>query len=337
MYDENQLVEMKCHPKTRKHYESKGYKYTKMGDAFLVKAKDLTPGSNVRIEVICDFCGEPYYPFVYNYNNRKNKDFDACDNCRTRKGSNTTLGRRAKEHFDKIRQVCEENDYILLTDESEYRDLNTPIIYECKKHGIKQSNAGLLLQGRGCRDCGYETVVQKRTLDKQYVKNETEKFNGNKLLNPDDYIGARVRNLKILCSCGEIFITSFNDYMSKDAKRCPSCSGHESSGEYAVKQILNKYNISFVQQKKFSDCRDTLPLPFDFYLPDYNMVIEYNGRQHYEAVDYFGGQDAFEYTAKHDSMKDTYCKDNNIHMLRISYADYKNTEHIITKELNIDL
>lgn len=85
MYNENQLVEVKWSAKTRKHYESKGYRFTNYGDAFLVKAKDLLNSSKYNIEVICDFCGKAYYPTILNFNRRANKNVDSFDDCRDKK------------------------------------------------------------------------------------------------------------------------------------------------------------------------------------------------------------------------------------------------------------
>ena len=335
MFDENQLVEIKCHPKTKYHYINKGYNYTKKGDSLMVSAKDLTDGSNVRVKVICDFCGEPYYPYYYNQKNKNNKELDACNNCRTLKGSRSTLDKRANDHFEKIRKFCEQNDYILLTDESEYKDGRTVIIYECKKHGIKHSNAEMMVSGRGCRECWYEELSEKQMLQSEYIKEEIEKYNGNKLLNPEDYIGSKIRNLKIVCNCGREYITCFNDYMCGDAKRCPMCTSRKSKGEFAICKFLEEKFIQFIHQYKFEDCRDKLSLPFDFYLLDYNLIIEYNGKQHYEPVDYFGGYKGFENIVKHDKIKDEYCKNNNIDILRIPYWDYKNIENILIKQLNL--
>lgn len=59
----------------------------------------------------------------------------------------------------------------------------------------------------------------------------------------------------------------------------------------------------------------------DFYLNEYNICIEYDGRQHYEAVDFFGGNDALLISKKRDNIKNKYCKSNNIKLFRIKYSD----------------
>ena len=63
------------------------------------------------------------------------------------------------------------------------------------------------------------------------------------------------------------------------------------------------------------------------------MCIEYNGRQHYEAIDYFGGEKHYESQIKHDKIKANYCLNNKINLLIIPYWDIDNIEYILNKEL----
>jgi very-short-patch-repair endonuclease len=64
-----------------------------------------------------------------------------------------------------------------------------------------------------------------------------------------------------------------------------------------------------------------MPLPFDFYLPEYNLIIEFDGDQHYRNTEKFGKNGGFERIQKHDKMKNEYCEKNNIHLLRLTYDD----------------
>ena len=96
---------------------------------------------------------------------------------------------------------------------------------------------------------------------------------------------------------------------------------------------MDSHKIKYTPQKRFDDCKDIKPLPFDFYLSDYNTCIEYDGQQHFEPVDFSGkrenlAQQQFEKTQYHDKIKNKYCEDNNIRLLRIPY--FKNIE----EELN---
>ena len=81
-------------------------------------------------------------------------------------------------------------------------------------------------------------------------------------------------------------------------------------------------------------------LPFDFYIPDLNICIEYDGEQHFEPVD-FGGkgkeyaEKRFKAQQKRDNIKTEYCKNNNIKLIRIPYWEFDNVENILKQELNI--
>lgn len=95
---------------------------------------------------------------------------------------------------------------------------------------------------------------------------------------------------------------------------------NKSSGEIYVENLFIENNVNYISQCTFDNCKDIQVLPFDFYLPEYNTVIEYNGKQHYEPIDFFGGKKAFEYTQKHDKMKINYCIENNINVIILPYT-----------------
>jgi very-short-patch-repair endonuclease len=122
---------------------------------------------------------------------------------------------------------------------------------------------------------------------------------------------------------------------------CPICS--ESKGERLVSLILERNQIDFERQKKFDGCfrigknnKRCYKLPFDFYLPTFNTVIEYDGLQHYRPVGMFGGEKAFEQNKLRDELKTLYCKNNNIRIIRVPYTMKNNeVESYIKKELGI--
>ena len=74
-------------------------------------------------------------------------------------------------------------------------------------------------------------------------------------------------------------------------------------------------------------------MPFDFYLPNYNLCIEFDGAQHYRPV---FGEHNFEQTQKHDKIKNEYCESHNIELLRIPYWEGSNSENIIKNKLYIN-
>ena len=107
-----------------------------------------------------------------------------------------------------------------------------------------------------------------------------------------------------------------------------------SSGERAAEKIFKQYNINFIPQKRFDDCRDVYTLPFDFYLPDYNLIVEIMGEQHERPVEIFGGQEGFEKRIRHDKIKRDYLKQNNIDILDIWYYEFDKMEDLILNKIN---
>ena len=105
--------------------------------------------------------------------------------------------------------------------------------------------------------------------------------------------------IKIICPIHGEFKQSPNNH--KRSQGCPSCV--ESIGEKTIRNFLNNKNINFIPQHKFNDCKNVRKLPFDFYLKDLNVCIEYNGKQHYEPINYFGGEKSFKLIKKRDKIK----------------------------------
>jgi len=121
----------------------------------------------------------------------------------------------------------------------------------------------------------------------------------------------------IICSKHGEFEQSPSNH--KSGHRCPLCT--ISKGEEKILEWLLENEITFTPQYRFPDCRDIRPLPFDFYLHDYNTCIEYQGRQHFEVVDIWGGSDALLDRIKKDNIKKQYCENKNITLLSIHHND----------------
>lgn len=332
MYDENQIVQVRWNNSNKEWYESKGYIYTKRNDFFDVYVKDLSPHSSKKINVVCDYCGNEYVTqYALITNGRKIIQRDCCPNCTGKKASDVSRQKRANKYIDLAKRVCDEYGYILLTTVDEYTDVKMNIEFICPNHGRQSMMLDNLIHGHKCRLCSYEERGNNLKHDVQYIKEYIEGINGNKLLNPEDYKGTFERNLNIRCSCGNVFTTSFSNYSRYGVNTCYSCSCKESSGEQRIREFLELNNIDFVQEKRFDDCRNIKPLPFDFYLPKNNLIIEFDGRQHYEDVGYGNHKT----TVEHDMIKNQYCKNNNISLLRIPYWEGNNIENIISKQLNL--
>lgn len=104
-------------------------------------------------------------------------------------------------------------------------------------------------------------------------------------------------------------------------------SASKSKGEMAIAEFLKNESIYFESEWYFKGLYNynrTTFLYFDFYIPDYNLVIEYDGKQHYNS-------NKMEHQKVNDFLKNAFCKKNGINLLRIKYIDFNNIENIICK------
>ena len=99
--------------------------------------------------------------------------------------------------------------------------------------------------------------------------------------------------------------------------------------EKKIKKFLIENNIKFYQEKIFKECFFKKELPFDFYIPEYNLLIEYDGEHHFMPIKLFGGQENFELIQKKDKIKNEWAKRNKIKLIRINYKEYKNINKIL--------
>lgn len=138
---------------------------------------------------------------------------------------------------------------------------------------------------------------------------------------------------KIKCQCkkcGNIWETT--PACLKNGSGCPVCA--LSHGESKIANLFNQYGIEYEVQKGFDDCRHMQKLKFDFYLPAINTAIEFDGQQHFYPVDFANkgaiwAEQAYNKNILRDKIKDKYCIENNISLIRIPYYDYDNIESIL--------
>lgn len=129
---------------------------------------------------------------------------------------------------------------------------------------------------------------------------------------------------KCKCDCGNICYVGATYIKNGNIK---SCGCLHSKGEQKITSLLLNNNIKYEKEKIFKDCifESGFPAKFDFYLPEYNCLIEYDGEQHYRCTN--NGQDNnnyFKKLQKRDAIKNQYCKQNNIILIRFPYTDYEN-------------
>lgn len=296
----------------------------------ITKEDEIVNGKSV-VYTKCDYCGEVTKTNYRNFlNGRKNIDKDSCTHCVGKKCAEITLKKRQAEYYPKILDMCHTKGYELATNQEDIVNNRTYITYICPIHGEQKMRISNFLNGKGCPGCQADKASVRNRFDSEYIIQAVAKC-GGELINPEDYINNHTKNLKIKCpSCGNVFITSLVIFTQHGGQVCSDCYSSESVGEMKIRMYLENHKIDFIQEHWFNDCRDIKPLPFDFYLPKLNLVIEFDGRQHFEDTKFFSY--GIEKTIAHDAIKNTYCKDNGIRMIRIPYTQINNIEKILDKE-----
>ncbi|HJI48865.1 MAG TPA: hypothetical protein OIL97_04875 [Oscillospiraceae bacterium] len=290
----------------------------KTNEEFINEIKEKSPSIEVigtyinqrtKIEVRCNLCGNVYFANPISL-------LMGCG-CATCSGVNK---KTSEQFFDEIKSKNPNIDII-----SNYVNSKTKIKVKCKKCDfVWEVTPNSLLSGRGCPKCaGTQRKSNEQFLDEMSKKHPTITVIGK-------YKNNRT---KVLCKCNKCGIEFMGiPHAMLDANNdCPNCKA--STGERKIRDWLDKNNIQYVREYCFENCKDVRALPFDFYIENIKTVIEYDGVQHYKPNDFFGGNNTFEITQKHDKIKNTYCKEHNINLLRIPYYEFDNIDTILNNHL----
>lgn len=210
-------------------------------------------------------------------------------------------------------------------------DKNSNAMWKCKcdcgKEIIVQ---GIRLRNGNTKSCGCNRInklIEYNSINK--VKDITgEQFGELTVLEPTN---KRNNNKSVMwkcqCSCGNICFIPGNDLRSGNTKSC-GCKKNKSFGELKIQTILQQNNIDFVREYSNENCRfpnSNYLARFDFYLPDYNTLIEYDGKQHsIIGTGKFDNPDKFKLIQEHDNFKNGWAKENGYTIIRIPYTQYDN-------------
>lgn len=188
---------------------------------------------------------------------------------------------------------------------------------------------GFVYGGHRCPICARMSRLKKITKTQQQFEMEVNKAYKNEYKVVGQYINSNTPVLIKHEVCGCIFNVRAGR-ISNGTAQCPMCF-YPSKGEEKINDFLKQNNIEFTRQKKFSNLYGTGNglLSYDFYLPKYNLLIEYQGEQHECSVEIFGGDEQFKKQQEHDRRKRDYAKEHNINLLEIWYYDFDNVENIM--------
>ena len=244
-------------------------------------------------------------------------------------------GKRKLTLEEFIRRAREVHGYKYNYDKVKYLNIHTKVIIICPKHGEFKQIPKDHLNGHGCLKCQHEKLAKEQTLTlDEFIKRAKEIHGVEKYdYSEVNYINYQTKVIIICRKHKKPYKFSQTPHNHLNGVGCPKCRA--SKGEITISNFLIKNKIEFEEEKWFKNCRNKFPLPFDFYLPQYNLCIEYDGQQHFIPIDF-----SFKMTEKQklenfkqlktrDKIKTDYCKSNNINLLRIRYDE--NIEEKLTE------
>lgn len=300
--------------------------------------KCSSASTSKKVECLCDNCGKPFFrkmdEFIKHKNNfcsqscHYNYSYETvvCKNC------GKEFSARKSTHRKYCCNDCK-NYYV-----SHHQKTNKETII-CKYCG-KEFQAHVSAKRDFCsKECGYAYRRENKQEYDYYNKQKNEfkqsfldKYNAlNSTIIIDDEYVDMYNKLSCHCSIHNQYFKMRPLDILRNRNACTKCQKLESRGEKRIRECMEENNIEFIREYKFDNCKDKLPLPFDFYLPNNNMCIEYQGEQHYIATDFFGGKEEFNKRVLHDNIKYNYCLSNNIDLLIIPYTEYENIPNIISQ------
>ena len=205
-----------------------------------------------------------------------------------------------------------------------YVNNKTDVCIICPEHGEFWQTPNTHLKGCGCPKCGIERVTELQTLSRQEFIEEANKVHNNRYdYSKIEYINGKTKACIICPKHGEFWQLPNNHIRQEQG--CPKCSMSHLENE--VMRMLSDNSINYVFQKKFKWMGK---LSLDFFLTDYNIAIECQGKQHFIPINYFGGQDSFKSLIERDIKKQQLCKEHNIKVL------YLLEKEIITNNITLN-
>lgn len=217
--------------------------------------------------------------------------------------------------------------------QTNYKAIEKPVIIICPIHGEFEQIPRKHLMGRGCKICGRLKGSSSKTYSNdEFISKSKEQYPEKYSYDKLEYINTRSK-VTITCKEHGDFIISPNKHFTSAHGGCKKCVASMSRYATLVNDFLIENNIKFRTEQSFPGCLSPInyKLRFDFYLPDYNICIEYDGGQHDRAVPFYGGQAGFEKRQVHDQIKDKYCLENKIGLVRIKTQSKLEINKLLTK------
>lgn len=235
-----------------------------------------------------------------------------------------------------LNRIKEKEELIKATPLENYVNAKTPIMFRCMEcNTVWKAYPYNILKGQGCPNCELERRRQPRKITTDSYKSDLIKYNTKiEVLEPCKNLDDKILHKCLECNY-EWYMPPERIYYSENKTRLCPCCFPLSPKEKIIIDLLRSWNMSIEVQKKYDGLVGVngRQLSYDVFVPEKNILIEYNGRQHRKPVMMFGGQKTFEVQQEHDKRKKEYANDNNIKLLIIWDNDKEDIETILRKHI----
>jgi very-short-patch-repair endonuclease len=237
------------------------------------------------------------------------------------------MNKKVTNHTDFIEMLKELSTTWEVQNDEQYQGNEKPITVKCSICGnITQKTPKNLKRDRGCQVCHINKLANNLKFSRKQIVEKINQLDPNyEIIDFKSYSKTHDDVLIKHKVCGLEYEVSPNEFIYT-GRRCPDCNtylpGAKSSGENKVSSWLKKYNFDYIEQAEFEDLVYTNKLKLDFLLKDFNVAIEYDGKQHFQSI---GNSERslleFQKQKERDEAKNQWCKNHNIKMIRITYKD----------------
>lgn len=210
-----------------------------------------------------------------------------------------------------------------------YLNAHTKVYIICPDHGEFLQEPNSHWNGCGCPKCKSNKLSETFISNQKEFIDKASKIHPKMIYSQVKYTNSKTKVCIICPDHGEFWQRPANHLSGQG---CPYCK--KSKGELQIEKWLNENFIHFIPQKRFSKCRNIYELSFDFFLPQFNICIEYDGLQHFKPTG-FGGNpiEKLQRTQINDKIKTKFCKENKIQLIRITYKQFKHINEILKSQL----
>lgn len=213
-------------------------------------------------------------------------------------------------------------DYSLV----DYKKNNIKVKIICPIHGEFEQRPNDHLKGYGCSRCSNKLKYTTESFSSYASELHQNRYKYSLV----QYINSHTK-VKIICPIHGVFEQTPNLHLSQKCG-CPKCN--MSKGELQIFKFLNSTHIKFQTQYKFENCKNKKLLPFDFYLPELNICIEFDGEHHFSQSRRSKNNEVnkkhFNSTKICDTIKNNFCVDRGIILIRIPHWDIANLHKYLT-------